>query len=226
MNRAGIVSWLDVEFEPLILSLTPAAKLQIVENVIRYWNQHSGFALLKMFTTANVISIDAEYKTVVQVLPSSQSTSLALADPTWTLLGIQVMNYLTTDFIALNEAYRNYRGYFGSDFRWHFEMNSDPTLGGKLFIQNAPTGATSVAVVGTKRILAAEDIKAEFILDWVLRGSKAQVKISEGNVLRKASIIGVNNDGQQLLDEGKEEWEALKKELSENGRWVALASRV
>jgi len=80
-------------------------------------------------------------------------------------------------------------------------------------------------VVGTKRIIEGEDITSEYLLDWILQYSKAQVKMIEGNTLRKSGAINIKNDGQELMNEGKEEVEALQKRLTTEGRWVAFARK-
>ena len=226
MNLDEIESYIRVNFQPLQLSQPSDTIKQSITNVIRWINTNSAYRILKMYDSANVISISNEFKNVVQVLPSKQAASAGLADPTWTLLGIQTMNYLTSDFIAINEAYKNYQAYFGSDFQYTFEPSQDPSSEGKLYCQNIPSSATQVAVIGTKRILPDEDILNEQILDHVLRGSLAQVKMNEGNVLRKANIIGIQNDGQQLLDEGKIEWDTLKEEIHKNSRYFTFSKRI
>jgi hypothetical protein len=67
-----------------------------------------------------------------------------------------------------------------------------------------------------------EDIKSEYILEWILAYTKALVKQTEGNVLRAARAIKIEIDGQELVDEGKEEQKALEERLSNEGRWLAF----
>jgi hypothetical protein len=85
-----------------------------------------------------------------------------------------------------------------------------------------------MCVVGTKRFYLDEvnEIKDDFALVWLLAYIKALVKMAEGNVLRKADIIGVRNDGQELYNEGKEEKEKLEDKLSDTGRWIAFSQRI
>lgn len=136
-----------------------------------------------------------------------------------------MVDNVTSDLIELSEAYNNYRSYMGTSMRWKFEQSEDPATGGYLYIRNVPSGSDKLYVVGTRRLYTDEDITSEHILDWILRYAKALVKLTEGNLLRKSDIIGIKNDGQQLVDEGKNEVEALQKELAMNGRWVSFAKR-
>jgi len=99
------------------------------------------------------------------------------------------------------------------------------TTGGKLYFVNLPSGTSSLYVLGTRRILPTEDITDEHINQWLLHYTKAQVKMCEGNALRKSSMIKLTNDGQQLYAEGKQEKIDLEKELQLNSRWVVFAKR-
>jgi hypothetical protein len=49
--------------------------------------------------------------------------------------------------------------------------------------------------------------------------------MAEGNTLRKSDAIGIKNDGQQLIDEGKEEIKTLQEQLAQEGRWVSFTKR-
>lgn len=229
----NILDWIKTDYAPLQYSQPDGTLIQNINQVIYYFNTHSGVRTLNMYpvtssgpSSQTVITLDPHIKLVSEVLPSSQVLELALADPTWTLLGIQVMNYLSADLIAINEGYKNYLTYLGNDFRWVYEPSQDPTVGGTLFIQQIPAPATAVAVIGAQRILPGDNITEEHILDWLLRACIAYCKMKEGNVLRKADSINVKNDGQVLFDENMLEWEKLKKELKDNGRWLALSQKI
>jgi hypothetical protein len=140
-------------------------------------------------------------------------------------MGISVMDNVTGDLIMMSEAFRNYRVYVGVDFQWQFDKSDVPGVGGYLYCINVPSGTQKLFVMGTKRILEEEDVKVEQVLDWLYRYSKAQLKQIEGNTLRKSAIINVANDGQALVDEGKEEMKDLQDRLSKDSRWVLLAKR-
>lgn len=92
-------------------------------------------------------------------------------------------------------------------------------------MQQVPRGAVRVAVVGTKRILPGEDIIDEFIYNWIREHARSRVKIFEGNVLRKATIIGISNDGESMVTEGKAECDKLEESLRKESRWMMLAKR-
>jgi len=98
--------------------------------------------------------------------------------------------------------------------------------GGYLYVDNIPSGCTGFTVIGAKRIFDTDDIQDQFIVDFLLGYSKALCRIAEGNVLRKSSIIDITNDGQQNIDEGKEELEKWKQDLFDNGRWMSFARRM
>lgn len=228
MRKEDIVAWLAQEFLPLTLA-TPAATLrQIVDNAVRYWNTHSGYKITTMFavpTDGQAVTLNTQFKSVVQVYPSSTTTWIWNDHPLWTMLGITVLDNVTGDMILMSEAFRNYRIYVGTDFRYTYQKSEDPLVGGKLYAINVPSGVTHLAVVGTKRIVPGETIKVEYILDWVLAYSKALLKQIEGNTLRKSEIIGIKTDGGDFLREGTEEQKDLKEALAKDGRWVAIVKR-
>ena len=70
-----------------------------------------------------------------------------------------------------------------------------------------------------------DEIKSEHILNWILYYSKALVQIIEGNTLRKASAIGITNDGDSLKSEGYEEKKNLEKQLAVEGRWISFCKK-
>jgi hypothetical protein len=221
------LEWLKTEFLPLTLATPDNTLEQIVENAVRYWNTHSAYRITTMFDYSNerMIELNDQFKSVVDVIPARKSTWIWSDHPLWTLLGITVIDNVTGDLIMLSESFRNYRIYVGADMRWQFERSEDPNTPGKLFLTNVPSGVEALAVVGTKRITIDEDIKQEYILDWLLQYMKALTKQSEGNILRKSSIINIKNDGQEMMNEGKEEMKMLKEALAKEGRWTAFLRR-
>lgn len=70
-----------------------------------------------------------------------------------------------------------------------------------------------------------EDITNEFIYNWIRQHARATVKMYEGAVIRKGSIIGIANDGSDLVTEGKEEKKELEEQLRKEARWVLCAVR-
>ena len=227
MERTEIIDWLETEFLPLELVTPAATQAQLVDNAIRYWNTHSGYKISKVYDYASDIRIqlDAKFKTVVQVYPTSTTTWIWNDHPLWTLLGITVLDNVTSDLIMMSETFRNYRQYVGTDFRWTFERSTNPAVGGYLYPINVPSAVTGLYVIGTRRIGSTESIDDDYILDWVLRYAKSLLKQVEGNTLRKADLINAKNDGQELVTEGKTEMLELQESLARNSRWVALAHR-
>ena len=228
MDKADMVAWLKVEFQPLILATPDTALRQIVDNAVRYWNTHSAYKISTMVdapSSGGRVQITNAMKAVVTVWPSASTTWIWNDHPLWTMMGIQVLDNITGDLVMLSESFRNYRVYVGSDMRWLWTKSEDPTKGGYLSIINVPTAAEKLCVIGTKRITAGESIKVEYIKDWVLNYSKALLKQIEGNTLRKGAICNVPTDGDTLVREGVEEQKDLKVALAENGRWVVFAKR-
>jgi hypothetical protein len=223
------LNWLKQHFEPLDLATPDDTLKQLVENSVRYWNTHSGYQIAGVynFTTGQKrVQLDPAFKTVVNVEPTTTTTWIWNDHPLWTLMGITVLDNVTQDLIMMSEAFRSYKIYVGTNFTWRFEKSDDPTIGGWLYAINTPGTTQSLYVEGTRRITLTEDIQTDYINDWVLQHSLAQLKQVEGNTLRKSSIIDVKNDGQEMVNEGKDEQVALKKKLAVDGRWVCLARRV
>lgn len=228
MTKEDIVDWLKQEFGPLTLATPDATLRQIVDNAVRYWNTHSGYKLLTMVSYATGqkrVQLDKQYKQVVDVIPGKTTTWIWNDHPLWTMLGVTIIDNITADLIMMSEAFRNYRIYVGTDMRWEFIKSDDPNEGGWLYMMNLPKGSDAIAVVGTKRITSDETIKTDYILNWILDYAKALLQRTEGNTLRKASIIGVQNDGDKLVDEGTIQMKELQEKLETEGRWVALIQR-
>lgn len=222
------LEWLKAEFAPLTLATPDSTLNQIVENAIRYWNTHSAYRIMTMFDyTAGDkrVQLDAQFKSVVEVIPSSKSTWIWNDHPLWTLLGVTVIDNVTSDLILMSESFRNYRVYVGADMRYEFVRSEDPSEGGYLYVINVPSGVASLAVVGTKRITATEDVTQEYILDWLLQYMKSLLLQTEGNTLRKGMIANIRNDGDNMIQEGKEMMKDLQDKLAAGGRWTAFIKR-
>lgn len=309
MLKNDILEWIEAEFQPIQLATPEETVAQIVDNAIRYWNTHSAFPIVKMFP-ASVgscsVQLSTDFKSVVKVYPATVPDWVLQNYPMWTLLGITIIDNLTSDLVLLSEAYRNYKYYIGSDFNWHYEKSDNPSVGGILYYTNLPSPTSQVCVVGTKRIvngavqeivtgtsgilnamnknvpieshslsitngthtyydtgagglrsslsgyadgtinyvtgawtvpgwvgvgqqIAAynffEDMKSEYMLQWLLYYVKALVKMVEGNALRKTMAIDIKNDGQALYEEGRSEKETLEKKLADEGRWLTFVRR-
>lgn len=225
------VSWIKKEFEPigLIVANTDDTVIeQKVENAIRYWNTHSAYKISAVYDYTpgtKRVQISEEFKAVVDVLPTNRAATIFGSYPLWTLTGIAVLDNVTTDLITMTEAFRTYQKYIGTDFRWTFDRADVPTVGGYLYAVNVPHGSQALYVMGTKRITKNEDIKSDYILNWILYYAKALVKQTEGNVLRKTAIIDTPLDGQALYNEGIQEQKDLEKTLSRDSRWVIFMRR-
>lgn len=171
------------------------------------------------------IPIDSDIKIITKVYPASAPQLLWQDNSLWKLFGMTIIDNVTSDLIMMTEAFKNYQLYVGTDFRWTFEPSKHEDEMGYLYVQNMNSSNTQFCVVGAKRVLRNEDIQGDHLLDWILSYAKSLTKIIEGNTLRKSSIIGIANDGQSLVDEGKEEKKSLEDRLALEGRWLALAHR-
>jgi len=229
-NTDKYLDWIKAEFQPLTLATPDATLKQCVENAIRYWNTHSAYkigAMVAYPSGSKRVEIPKDFKQVTQVSPSRATSWIWNDHPLWTITGVQILDNVTSDLIMMTEAFRNYQIYVGSDFRWTFIKSEDPdTTGGYLYAVNVPKLSQSLFVNGTKRVTATEDIKQQNILDWILSYALALTKMIEGNTLRKASIVDIKNDGNDLVREGKEEKIALQERLARDARWVVMARRV
>jgi hypothetical protein len=137
-----------------------------------------------------------------------------------------VLDNVTSDLIQMYSAYQTYSVYIGLDFRWTEIPPDDSGQGPVLFLTNIPVNTTALCVVGSRRFETSDDIKAEWVLDWILQYVKALAKLAEGNILRKSTIIDIKNDGQELVNEGKEERLALEQRIADEGRWLAFGKRI
>lgn len=235
MVENEILDWVKQEFQPVFLATPDETIRQFIANAKRYWNTHSAYPIVTMQQLSaaggnnNIgggsIQLPVTYKGVYDVYPATQPDWILANYPVWSLLGITVIDNLTSDLIELSEAYRNFRYYMGTDFKWKFQKSDDPTVGPWLYTSNLPAGTTNCAVLGTYRIPDNTPITSEHVLNWMLYYVKALVKISEGNTLRKTDAVGIKNDGQSLVTEGKEEVKALQDSLAQEGRWICMSRR-
>ena len=222
------LDWIATEFSPLTLATPDATIEQQVENAIRYWNHHSAYkisAMVDYVQGQTRAQLPAAFKNVAIAYPNRKTTWLWNDHPLWTMTSVNVLDSVTTDLIMMSEAFRSYRKYVGTDFRQTFVRSGSMTEGGYLYCTNVPGGTTSLFVVGTRQVIPAEDVTDTVILDWLLSYTKCLVQQIEGNTLRKSSIIGLANDGNELVREGKDEMTNLQKELERNSRWVAFIKR-
>lgn len=223
-------TWIAGQFAPLTL-ITPTATLQqLLENAIRYWNTHSAYrvnAVVTYNSSTKRVQLPATFKSVVHVVPTANIEWIWNNFPLWTILGVSILDNMTSDLILMSEAFKSYRAYIGTNFQYKFEPNTeDSTAGGYLYAINLPELAEGLFVIGTRRILMNEDIEHENILDWVLRYWYALVKQVEGNTLRKSGIIDIKNDGQEMVNEGKDEKRELEETLRKECRWVSCIKRM
>jgi len=231
MTQAEMVAWIKQEFSPLQLIIaqdSDAVIEQQIENAIRYWNTHSAYKISQVYDYSpgtKRVQLDAEFKSVVDVIPTKATGYIWSSHPLWTLVGITVLDNVTTDLIMMSEAFRSYRIYVGTNFRFAYKRADDPTEGGYLYCVNVPNNTSSLLAIGTKRITANENIKSQYIIDWILYYAKALVKQIEGNVLRKTMIIDTPLDGQSLVDEGREEVKDLQESLQRDSRWIIFVKR-
>lgn len=304
MLKADILRWVKQEFQPIELATPDETVRQIIDNAFRYWNTHSALPIVKMFPCGQYttrLQMTPDYKSVAQVYPATVPDWVLQNFPMWSLLGITIIDNLTSDLVMLSEGYRNYKYYIGTDFKWTYQKSDDPKIGGALYLSQIPSPTQRICIIGTKRVINGqvqlnisgtsgtldfaplevdsvvmtdgtitytddgdgnldsdqsgysgtidyttgawsitgwmsstqptieytyyEDVKSEYILQWVLYYIKALVKMVEGNALRKTMAIDIKNDGQSLYNEGKEEKETLEKKLAEEGRWLTFARR-
>ena len=157
MLKTDILNWVKQEFQPVDLATPNETINQIIDNSLRYWNTHSAMPIVRMFDIAGLattrVYLTPDYKSVVKVYPATVPDWVLQNFPMWSLLGITIIDNLTSDLVMLSEAYRNYKYYIGSDFSWTFQRSDDPQVGGALYMQQVPAPTTSVCVVGTKRII-------------------------------------------------------------------------
>jgi hypothetical protein len=227
-DKTKYVNWIISEFQPRTLAIPISTIEQMVDNAVRYWNTHSAYKISQMVTYGgnNRIQVSNQFKDVAIVYPNRTANWIWNEFPTWSLAGVAVLDNVRTDLILATEAFKTFNIYVGADFRhWYDANHDDPTEGGYLNVRNVPSGTDSFFVVGTKRILPADDIDSQHINDWLLYYSKALVKMAEGHAIRATKIVLPGVDGQEMYNEGKNEKEELQKKLAQDGRWVAFIRR-
>jgi len=227
-SYTSFLTWIAAEFAPRTLATPEATLKQMYENAIRYWNTHSGYKIAGVYdytAGSSRLQLSTSFKTVSDVMPTSTTTYIWNDHPLWTLTGITILDNVTTDLIMMSEAFRNYRIYVGTNFRWHYEKSDVPSVAGYLYVENVPSGVQSLYVEGTRRITEDEDISTELILNWIYYYTKALVKQIEGHTLRAAGMVDIPTDGQVLVDEGREEQKDLQETLKRESWWTVFPKR-
>jgi len=230
MTRVDIRDWVIRSFKPIGLA-TPFETLdQIIDSCIVYWNTHSAYKTIRRYdavemSVTDAVQVDVDIKTIVKCYPLQMKEVLFQNHPMWVLLGFITLDRYTQDLMQLGHTFDGYKIYLGNDFRWRWERPEDESLGGWIYLQQVPQGSSHVCVVGTKKVIAGEDIKDEFIYGWIREYVRSTVKVYEGSILRKGGIIGIANDGGDMVAEGKEERKELEEKLRQESRWLLLASR-
>lgn len=156
MKNDEILEWVHQEFMPVSLATPDETIIQIIRNAKRYWNTHSAFPIVKMYPVLAggfALQVSPDFKTVVRVYPARTPDWILQNYPVWSLLGITIIDNLTSDLVMLSEAYRNYRYYMGTDFHFMWQKSDNPMIGGKVYMSNLPYMTTDCAIVGTKRIM-------------------------------------------------------------------------
>jgi len=227
-ERSDMVDWIKNEFAPRTMAVSDSVINQQLDNAIRYFNTYSGYKISQTVDWVGGdgrIQVSEEFKQVVDVIPGQATTWLLKDHPMLSLLGISVLDNVTSDLILMTESFKMYRTYMGADFNWHWEKSEDPTVGGYLYVKRPPAGTSTLTLVGTKRIRPSESITQEFLQDWILRYAKALTMIIEGQAIRIGKAIGISQDGDDFVREGREDATKLKDELKRNGMWVLLVKR-
>ena len=229
MDKTAIIEWIQNSFAPLQLAVPDTTIELCVDNAISYWNTHSAYKTVEMVDydgTSYAVEVPKKFKTVVNVLPNKMRENILSDHPMWMLLGFVTLDAHTQDLMQVSYTFEEYKRWLGANFRWKWVRSEDPEAnGGYVYVQSIPEGTNAFAILGTKRVEETEDIKDEFIYRWIRDYARSLTKMYEGNVLRKADIIGVRNDGQAQVDEAKEETKDLEEKLRQEGRWLLLAKR-
>jgi hypothetical protein len=227
-----IVSWIQTQFAPITLATTTANIQQQIYNAKRYFNGHSAFPRVETvsYPGGDVVELDEHFKSVVQVYPGQATTWLLNNHPLWSLLGIPIIDHVSSDMITMSAGFKNYQTFVGTDFRFTFlppmATNFGSEEGGKLYLSTVPMGVSTLTVVGSHRIVGDEDIESQWILDWIQRYTYALVMICEGQTLAKAAIADVKGiNATQMIQQGLDDKKSLQDELSEQGIWLVMAQR-
>ena len=188
MTREEILKWLGREYAPIPLATPNLTIFQLIENSIRYWNTHSAQSILRMYEVGSSVRIhlESDIKDVAAVYPASSYNFIFASHPLWSLLGMTILDNVTSDLIIMGESYRNYRYYIGQDFKYEFVPPVDTASGGDLYLANLPIQTTRVAVLGIKRIVSN-------LTAAVLTGDRASFTKAAGDTL-KVTVNGVAYD--------------------------------
>jgi hypothetical protein len=90
------------------------------------------------------VTVSPSIKTVVKVLPTPPAEWITQNYPQWSLLGISMLDSVNNDLIMMTEAFKNYKGYIGGDFKWYFHRSEDPDVGGQLHLYNLPQNVQKI----------------------------------------------------------------------------------
>jgi len=227
-----MLAWIKTQFEPVTLATTDANILQQIANAKRYFNGHSAFPRVETiaYTGGKGVEVDEHFKSIVQVYPGQSTTWLLNNHPLWSLLGIPIIDHVSSDMITISSGFKNYQTFVGTDFRFQYLAPSATMTGaeakGRLYLSSPPVGVTSLTVIGSHRICGSEEIESQWIYDWILRYTYALVIGIEGQTLAKAAVADVKGlNGDQMIQQGLKAQNDLETELAEQGMWILMIQR-
>lgn len=216
MKHADFESNIRLEFSPIPVISSSLKVQNYIKKAIKYYSDHYS---TQMMTTvaipANKVLTMPDYVELVYKVYDVRQNSQYIGQPDlfqyfylkFTPAIGRTLTYM--EMLALFTFYQNTKDLFWPADTWYW-VKPD------LYFQGF---ANSVATVLFKYQFDPEDANFDFTgyaQDWILRYSTALIKIAEGTITRKSKSVDMDSDGDQLVEDGKQEQQKLEDEI--NGR--------
>jgi hypothetical protein len=222
VKRAEIIQLLIDTFTPLVLSIGRPGVALAFNEAARKYNKYSSVLAFESFPYNGeaVLEMPARVDSIVDVIQYRPTVGVSsIITPEAVILGVNRLpqgDYFL--LFAMIQEYKQIMRLFSGGFTYRFVKPY-------LYVDDANI-KTSYLTVQYMYNFDGMDENFEWsgaALDWVISYALAEIKDNEGRVLRNASVVGIDTDGESLATEGKTAKEALLEQLrGESSPFIGL----
>lgn len=218
MTKQEIVEYIVDSYLPIQMAIPAIVVEKNVEEAIRWFNREGSDVVLKTFPYGgtNVLELPTDVGEVMEVYPSKVVSELYTAQSL--MLGVTVLDFDIDTLVSKFSYLSSMRTFLSSKLNWKW-VKPYLHLRGNI----ADVGDLTVQYL---RDFDFQDCTLDIPsgpLDFILRYAQALTDIKEGKVRRLGSIIDAPLDGASMVSEGEAALAAVKENLIQTRRLVAVS---